>query len=320
MRRSLFLSGIVVLVIQASFPVAAEKNVPPLAEPTGDTTILGTSEIRPSAWMAVISTKQGIRILVGAGEPIFVERDPHPIGIVQSVGPDDITLAPSRGGGVVRVVPGQTLPGAQQLVFRQPVLVDTEEFRHRVLGHGERKILDGELYLVELRGTRAILQRDVEPPSVARRQIPTGQPYTPTALLEQRLSTIKIVKAGPRTWEVNRKDIQTALQSGEAIISHALTESRVDFSSDRGIGLELKTPIADVRIDRRGFLITSPNLASRAGLEVGDRILGVNDAPVGGYGDLVRVYRRIKEDSSIRTVTLMIERDAKPLTLTYRIR
>lgn len=320
MRRWLSIFTFVMLGILLSGLNASAKGKPHVPGSDGPTTILGTSEFSPAAWMAVISDKQGIRFLVGVGEPIFHGTDPRPVGIVQGIVPDVLTMTRTTKGNGVCVAPGHRLPNAGDLTFRGVALVKTQEIRHRVVGPGSRRILDGELYLVEIRGTRAIVQRDVELPSTTAQPTSAPQPPSPTALMEQRLAAIRIVQAGPRRWEVNAKDVRTAMESGEAIINNVLTNSRIDISLDRGVGLELKTPMADVRVDNKGFLITSPNLASRAGLQVGDRILEVNDTPIDGLGALVRAYRKIRSDSSIQMVNLRIERDAQPLSFTYRVR
>lgn len=319
MYRWLAAFTFVMLGILPSGLAASAKGIPPPPGSDGQTTILGISDFSPPAWMAVLSDPQGIRFLVGAGDPIFHSRNPRPIGIVQSVLPDGLTMTRAEGSGVC-VAPGHRLPDAGELIFRGVTLVKTQEFRHRVVGRGSRRILDGELYLVEVRGTRAILQRDVELPSTMAQPTSAPQPASPTALMEQRLAAIRIVQAGPRKWEVNAKDIRTAMESGEAIVNYALAESRIDISRDRGVGLELKTPLADVRVDSQGFQITSPNLASRVGLQVGDRILQVNDTPIDGLGALVRAYHKIRSDFSIQTVNLRLERDAQRLSFTYRIR
>ncbi len=320
MRRWLSIFTFAMSGILLSGLNASAKGMPQVPGSDGPTTILGTSEVSPAAWMAVISDKQGIRFLVGVRDPIFHGTDPLPVGIVQGIGPDVLTMTRTERSSGVCVAPGHRLPGAGDLTFRGATLVKTQEFRHRVVGPGSRRILDGELYLVEIRGTQAILQRDVELPSTTAQPTSAPQPPSPTALMEQRLAAIRIVQAGPRRWEVNAKDVRTAMESGEAIINNVLTNSRIDISLDRGVGLELKTPMAEVRIDNKGFLITSPNLASRAGLQVGDRILEVNDTPIDGFGALVRAYRKIRSDSSIQTVNLRIERDAQPLSFTYRVR
>lgn len=294
-------------ILLLTSPVSAQ-DIFPFFEAEVDTRLLGTSEFPRPVWMAVIADRQGTRILVGGGDPVFQEKDPRPIAVVRTVGPEGLTVAIPEGGRVVRVSPGTPLPGARDLVFREAALVKTLEYRHRVVPHWERKTLDGDLYMVALRETRAVLQRDLDPPP------------SPTELMERRLASIQVVQAGPRVWEIDAKDLQAAVESGEAIITDALSRSRVDFSRDTGIGLEVKTPIVEARLDRRGFVITSPNLAQRAGLSVGDRILQVNGSPIDGFGSLIQVYRTLRNDSSVRAVDMLIERDEKPMSLTYRVR
>jgi hypothetical protein len=230
------------------------------------------------------------------------------VAVIRAVGQDGLTVTPLGGRQAVRVRPGQSLPGAPGLVFRQAVLVKAVEYRHRPVERRGRKTLNGELYLVGVTGGRAILQRDVDPPP------------SPTEVMENRLAAVRIVEAGPRTWEVSAGDVQVAMESGEAIIADAVSNSRLDLSGEGGIGLEIKTPLADVRLDGRGFLITSPNLARRAGLQMGDRILQVDGVPIDGLARLVQVYRSLRRDVSRRVIQVTIERGQQPLTLTYRVR
>jgi hypothetical protein len=299
---------VVTLVVLVGASSAPAQEIPPLFASGEETSSLGTNEFPRAVWMAVISDEKETRFLVQGGDPIFREGESHPVGIVRAVTPVDLTLALSRGNQEVRALPGRPIPDVHGLALRDVILVKALEYRHRLVDRGSRKTLGGELYLIDLEGTRAILRRDVD------------RPPSPTALMEQRLAAIQIVEVAPRVWEVNAEEIQNATGSGEAILKHILNESGLTISRTHGIGLEIKTPIADVRVTRRGFVITSPNLTRRAGLQVGDRILGVNGIPIDGYGDLVRVYRSIKNDSFVRTVDLTIDRHEQPLTLTFRVR
>jgi membrane-associated protease RseP (regulator of RpoE activity) len=303
-----FVAAILALCAALAPGAAAGQEIFPAIEPDGAARALGTRELARPVWMAVLSEGHGTRFLIEQGEPIFRGKDPRPVGIIRTVGPDGLSVLPAPGGKPVQVRPGRPIPGAPNLIFREAVSVKTLEYRHRATPRGERPTLEGELYLLEVRETRAILQRDLEPPP------------SPTAVMEQRLAGIRIAEVAPRVWEVNAADVRTAMDSGEAIVTESLKNSRVDISREHGVALEMKTPVVDGRFDRRGFLVTTPNLASRAGLRVGDRILQVNDAPIDGYGALVRAYRSIRANPTIRTVHVLIERDEKPLTMTYRVR
>jgi membrane-associated protease RseP (regulator of RpoE activity) len=296
------------LVAALIVPRASAQDAFWVSEAEGKTTVLGTNTLLRAAWMAVIADAQGHRILVGAGEPIFYGRDPNPIATVRSVAVDALNLEPVAGGRAVRVLPGKSLPGNQGLVFRDALFVKTVEYRHLAVPHGTPKTLGGELYLIGFRGTRAIVQRDVDPPQ---------SPMTP---LVQRLAAIPIIEAAPRVWEVSTRDVQVAMDAAPAIMADALSRSRVALSGENGMALEVKTPVAEARLDRRGFVITDPNLASRAGLMVGDRILQVNGTAIDGFGSLIQVYQTIRNSPSVRVVEVLIERNQKPVPLTYRFR
>jgi hypothetical protein len=277
------------------------------AAPAGEGTTLATHETGASVWMAILADESGTRFLARGGDPIFERGATRPIGSVQRVSPVDITIASAEGGARLRAFPGRPIPGTRGLRLVDVAAVRSIEYRHRLVSRGTPKTLGGELYLVSLDGTRAVLQRDILLPS-------------PTAASEQRLAAIPLTPVAPRTWEIRAADLKRAVESSEEILKHAVRDTALDFSPERGIGVDVKTPIADVRLDRRGFLVTSPNMASRAGLEVGDRILAVNAMPIEGASDLVRMYRHLKNDPAVTRVDLTIERRNTPQTLTYRVR
>ncbi len=56
------------------------------------------------------------------------------------------------------------------------------------------------------------------------------------------------------------------------------------------------------------------------GLEVGDRILFVNEQPVASAGGLFRIYRTLKANSVLSEVKVVINRGNRLRTLTYHIR
>ena len=305
--------SLVLGVLLAGSPVAAQSFNPlravfSLFDRDSRTTAIGTSEFPRPVWMAVISTEKGARLLVAAGDPIFREAEPRAIGIIRAVTPVSLTLDLGGESREMRAFPGRSIPGARDLIFQDTVLVRTLEYRHRVVEEGQLKVLGGELYLAGLENARAILQRDVDPPP------------SRAAILRQRLEAIPIVQRAPRTFEVKASDVRTAMESGEEIVNQAIRDSRLDLSPDKGIGMELKTPLANVRMDNRGFTVTDPNLASKIGIVVGDRITNVNGMPIDSLTALVQAYLHIKFQPSIRTVRVTVERGPMRLAFRYHIR
>ena len=271
-------------------------------------TLLGATEFPRPLWMAIFSEEEGSRFLVALDEPLFRVHQPQPVGVLRGIDSGGVTVSLPSARRTARLVPGEAVPGAPEVIFREAVQVRSIEYRKRAISREEKKHREGEQYLVAVRGNRAIVQRDSESPG------------SPTSAEAQRIAAIPLVQTGPNTWEVKGKDVQVAIESGEAIAVQSLRDGKVGLSLGAGLGVEVKSPLADVRVDPRGFVVTSPNLASRAGLQVGDRIVEVNGTPIDGIGSLIRAYQQVKGNASLGTVRVTVERNDQPITLTYRIR
>ena len=310
--RGLFRGGLLLLVwtggvlcLPAQIP--AQEILPTLL-PVEEVKTLGANEFARPEWMAVLTAGEGASVLVGVGDAVFPEGASAPLATVRAVSPVHVDVRPVGTGRDVRVFPGRSLPRAPAVRLQDLVRVTALEYRQRVLPREARKTLRGELYFVGLTGSRAILQRDVDPPP------------SPLELLVRRLEDVRVAQVGPGTWEVNAGQLFDTVRTGESAIWDTLRTSGMELSAGGGIGLDIKTPVMDAKVDRQGFVIASPKLAERAGLRMQDRILSVNDIPIDGFSTLVQVYQQIRTSPDLRTVRVVVERNAAPLTLTYRLR
>lgn len=269
---------------------------------------LGVNEFARPEWMAVIAVGENARVLVGVGDAVFQDGASSPLASVRAVSPVHLDVRPMGTDRDVRVFPGRSFPGAPALRLQDLVRVSAVEYRQRVLPREAQKRLRGELYLVGLRESRAILQRDVDPPP------------GPLELLARRLEAVRVTEVAPNTWEVNAGQLFESVRAGESVIWDTLRTSGLDLSVGGGIGLDIKTPVVDAKVDRKGFVVADPKLAERAGLRMRDRIVSVNDIPIDGFSTLFRVYQQIRTSPDVRTVRVVVERRTASLTLTYRLR
>ena len=267
----------------------------------------GRIELGHRVWMAVIADPSGARVLAGVGDPIFRGKDPLAVGIIQTVTPGSLTVRLWRDGQEARGFLGRPLPGAPDLRVEDFVAVRHIEYRYHQLPPETEPLLNGELYFAGMEEECAILKRDVDPAKLAREA-------------QQHLVTIPIVEVAPRTWEIRADDLQSGLGASGVIVNRAVQTGQLGLGVGPGLGVEFKTPLANVRLDQKGFLITNPSLAGRAGLQVGDRVVAVNENPISGISDALRVYQQIKSTPAIREVRVSLERNEQPITLTYRIR
>ena len=123
---------------------------------------------------------------MGVGDPIFQRGDPSPIGIIRSIIPDSLTMARTRSSEPIRLLLGQPIPDTENLVCHGAVLVRTQENRHRIVGRRSGRVLDEELYLVKVRGTRTTIQMDVELPFTMAQ--PTTAPQSPSDGIDRAAS------------------------------------------------------------------------------------------------------------------------------------
>jgi hypothetical protein len=70
----------------------------------------------------------------------------------------------------------------------------------------------------------------------------------------------------------------------------------------------------------QGFTVYDAKLASRAGIQIGDRILNVNGQVVNGLGSLYRIYQELRENPSVASVEVLLERAGQRLRKIYQVR
>ncbi len=138
--------------------------------------------------------------------------------------------------------------------------------------------------------------------------------------MAELVDRVAFVKVAPGTWQVPAQAVKQIGGQVGPLLTEALSSATPSFTRGYGIALKLDTSLGSGTLDRRGFLIGTARLASRAGLEVGDRILFVNDQPVNSVGGLYRIYRQLKSESALSEVKVIINRSNQMQTLTYRIR
>ena len=189
--------------------------------------------------------------------------------------------------------------------------------------------------VVKIRGRQAILQRDALPsdgrsavanlvPAHPEGQIQSlegvGRPRSGGASLASLVNAIPIREVAPDTWEVAAPHMkQVGGQAGE-LFSEALASAVPRLTAWYGVALTVNTSVGGGTLDRRGFQIDNVRLAQRTGLEMGDRILFVNDEPVNSLGGLYRMYKKLGADAGASEVTVVVNRANRLRTLTYRIR
>jgi hypothetical protein len=336
-RRALVLRIILgsgVLVFLAS-PTLLESAQGEKAKP--DALVEFTAEVRlpaPTRFALIRDAEVDHQSLHKPGEPIFVGADPLPLGKLLRVDENAMVLA-LTSGHTVQVPKGTQFPGGRGLIFIRGVLLETLRYQIR---YGRTAAAPGADYsLVEIRGRQAILQRDALPgegrtggviavgPGLPPGRMGTAASGGPSSrpkenTLATLVSNIPIHEVAPDTWELPAHDAKEIGNHSSQLLFESLGSATPSVTMRYGIALTVDTSLGNGTLDRRGFLVNHLTLASRLGLDMGDRILFVNDEPVNSLGGLYRIHKKLKSDSQVSEVKLVVNRSNQLRTLTYRLR
>ena len=270
--------------------------------------------------------------LYQVGEAIFAGDNPLPVGKIASIEPRSLWLAlPS--GGTVQVSEGSKIPGPQTLVFVRSAWLDSLRFQLRLGAAAASK----NYSVVGIQGWRAILERAAAPGEDATKAgliailgssessrgsyvMITPLPTAETSPLADMINRIPFAEVAPNTWDVPGRSLNELSDYMWPLLAETLRSARPTVDVGWGVGLKLDTSLGSGTLDRQGFSIDYVKLARRTGLEVGDRILSVNDQPVNSAGSLVRLYRQLSSDAGVSEVNVLIRRGREQRTITYRIR
>lgn len=255
------------------------------------------------------------------GEAIFEGESPLPVGKVAALR-DEILVLALPGGTTVEIPRGGRLPGPHRLIFARSAWIDALRFQLRF---GTAPAPHRSYSVVDIFGGRAVLERDAIPgegqaatrPS-AISELHTRHTAPPT--VAEVVNRIPFAEVAPDTWEVPERNINELGNHLWPLLTETLRSATPVVTMTDGLGLRLDTSLGTGTLDREGFRIDYVKMARRTGLEVGDRILSVNDQPVNSAGGLVRIYKALKSDASLSEVNVVIRRGVEVRTLTYRLR
>ena len=281
-----------------------------------------------SRFALIRDPKSGHVGLFRGGEPIHASGNPLPFGEIVAVH-DEVLVLALPSGRTVRISKGSRLPGPRRLTFVQSALIDTLHFQVR---YGATATTDGNYSVITILGRRAILERDatlgevraasglpaIRGPHLRSTEASTHPPDE--APLAQLVNRIPFEEVAPDTWEVPAEGIKEIGNQMWPLLTETLRSATPVVTMGNGVGLRLNNSLGTGTLDQQGFRIDYVKMARRTGLEVGDRILSVNDQPVNSAGGLVRIYKALRSDAALSEVKVVIKRGDGMRTLTYRIR
>jgi hypothetical protein len=300
-------------------------------DPTDNAAAVGpvpTAEVAfeaPRRFAAFLELATKRQRLFGVGE---ILSDPKGSGSeyqIKQIEEQGLQLSSPRGRKAIWISVGNVVPGWPGWRVVGTPMLRMVEYRYVRTGGP----LDPEPRVVDLQGDRAWLEVDI--PLTVSPSPPTGTASAksvsslPSAEAGRKfentlLGRVRVKPTAEDSYEINAADLNAALAAGLQLMAEAWPKVSPTVSPRQGASLQIQSPIADGTLGPRGFRVTSPNLAERGGVQVGDLIVGVNGQPVNGFADVYRVYSQMQRDPNLSVIQLDLERQGQRVTKTYRIR
>jgi hypothetical protein len=284
---------------------------------------------QPTRFALIRDTATGLVSLHREGEPIFEGNSPLPVGKVTAVEERALRVALTSGGDV-QIKEGAGIPSLRRLIFVRSAWLTALRFQLR---YGAASASSRQYAVVDIQGQRAILERAAAPGEDLPKASIMAVPGSPRGLKGPRASAIgepgtvtdainriPFAEVAPDTWEVPERSVRDLGRQVWPLLSESLVGATPVVTFNDGVGIRLNNAVGTGTLDSEGFRIDYVKLARRTGLEVGDRILSVNDQPVNSAGSLVRLYRQLSSDAGVSEINVLIRRGSEQRTITYRIR
>jgi len=265
----------------------------------------------------IVRARDNAELLVARGEAVFHPSEPGRFARIEDVGDDTVVLRTDTGE--VRRIPARApVPDLPGLVFTRTARLDHIHYRFRPVDRVDRL----EPSLVAIEGGTAILEIQVprRRTSVAHARGAPSATAPRHVLDAELLRRIPLRELRPGEYEVKRSDIQEVFEDARQVLTdlRPVVLPRVLLGS--GVEYRIDSAAGDGVVSAEGFTVYSPKLASRAGIQLGDRILSVNGHPVDGLWSLYRIYQALREDPVLASIEVELNRAGRHLTRTYRIR
>jgi hypothetical protein len=320
-------------------PVAAGPAADAPARGQGTLVTLGqaSAEIRfpaPVHYAVLLREPEKIRMVFARGDILHHPMDPARAFTLERVEAETLVLRQGPRGRLQALRVGSIIPGLPGWRFTGTVPLEELHYRYKVVD----RILRPDPILLALQGARAILEVEVLRPAPGPPTAPPSPPSTGAgpslegppgpspspperAMLEaDLLEKVRVKEIGPGRYEVNPADVQAVLENTGHVLADLEPFVWPTLTRQTGLQYQITSAAGDGVLTGKGFTVTAPKLAARAGIQVGDTILNVNGQPVDGFASLYRIFREVRRDPALQTVQVELERRGTRRTQTYRIR
>lgn len=146
-----------------------------------------------------------------------------------------------------------------------------------------------------------------------------AMPRSPAKPGDSLFDRVGVREIAGDVYAVTGADVWSALQDPERVLAEAAPDVRLIVSPDSWPRFAISSQAVDGVLTSQGFIVTDPKHAQRAGIQMGDTIVGVNGHRVDGLASLYSISRNVRQTGAQSAIRVYIQRQGSLLTKTYAL-
>jgi len=277
----------------------------------------------PKRYAVISDREKKIKRLYAKGSLLFQEKGWTPVLTIERIESQGVLFRQTKIDRKELLPYGHKLPGLPHLTLVQDVAVTEIRYSFKVVDEQP----DQEPILKLIEGSRAYLVKEVLQESLSSTRqtlLQTSVPLAPKSPSPGDLiSNIKVTQLDEDNYEIDKESLRPLAKSFRRGLGNLKESFGLAFSVITPSRLELTSSIGDATLTAQGFTVTrfGNYRTDELGLQIGDRIVSINDqsvtSPLNAWG-VVRIL--LSKNQDLNQLQVKLVRDDIPITKTYSLK
>ena len=292
--------------------------------PASEHTNADISFSSPKRYAVVMDREKKLQRLYAKGSLLFQENRWTPVLIIERIEPQGVLIRRTKTDRKELLPFGHQLPGLPHLTLVKEVALTEIRYGFKVVDDEP----DQEPIVKLIEGSRAYLLKEVSEVSLSSTRQALMQESVPSAPASSSpgnsiISKIQVTKLDEDNYEIDKESLRPLANSVRRGLGNLRKSFDLAFSVLTPTSLQLTSSLGDATISQQGFTITrfGNYRKEELGLQIGDRIMTINDrsvtSPLNAYG-VVRIL--LSENKNLDQLKVQLIRDDIPITKTYHLK
>ena len=277
----------------------------------------------PKRYAVIADAEKQNKRLYAKGSLLFQANSWTPIMIIERLAPHGVLIRQTKTDHKAWIPYGHPLPDLPHLTLVEEVTITEMRYAFQFVDDQP----DKEPRLHRIEGFRAYMvkevQKETRSPSHPTLLSPSDSSAPASAPSQDLITKIQVTQLNDHTYEIQKESLEPLANSLRGGLDHLTETFDLSFSVLNSTSVEFSSSLGEATINQEGFTITRFGFTRTAelGLQVGDRILSINEqsvtSPLNAWG-IVRML--LSQETNLNQLRVQLIRDDMPLTKTYRLK